>query len=223
MFLFVCLCLALAAAPAAIAAPIVGYDLQITTGYGFTNPFGGSTFLGGGSPSPDTAFVQIWNQGTTTFSGTLGTVAVSNFGGDVSFSTPWTLAPGTAVSIAIGNEASNVGGFNGPFGSPQPGVQVFLNGMFNGVEAASLSVNDSNIHSGVPLISPCDGLLSDSYVLQGGSPTGCDNGDAFEVAQAQGNFQFLETVTNTPEPGSLLLLGSGIVGAFGFVRRRLIG
>lgn len=29
--------------------------------------------------------------------------------------------------------------------------------------------------------------------------------------------------TSTPEPGSLALLGSGIIGAFGFIRRKLIG
>src|SRR5215472_7239534 len=99
--LLLSLCLVLAFAPAAFASPTFGYDILITTGYDFSNPFGGSTFLGGGSPSPDTSFVQIMNQGTTTFSGSLGTVAVSNFGGDVSFSTAWTLAPGQAVSIAI--------------------------------------------------------------------------------------------------------------------------
>src|SRR5438552_16267274 len=43
-----------------------------------------------------------------------------------------------------------------------------------------LLVPDSQIHSGVSRISPCDNLSSDSYVLQGGSPTGCDNESGFE-------------------------------------------
>lgn len=202
-------------------ASTVGYDIQITTGYGFANPFPG--FLGGGTPGPDTGFVEFTNLGSTTFSGTLGTVAVSNFGGDVSFSNVLTLSPGQSVSIAIGNESSNVGGFNGPFGSPQPGVGLFLNGLFNGTESVNLSVNDADIHSGASRTSPCDGLPSDSYVLQGGAPTGCDNGDAFETTQAMGTFTFFESGGGggVPEPGSLALMGTGLAGIFGLVRRKL--
>lgn len=64
----------------------------------------------------------------------------------------------------------------------------------------NLAVYDSQIHSGalpVPT-SPCDALLgsalvTDAYVLQGGSPTGCDNGDTFETTQAPGMFKFVGT------------------------------
>ena len=41
-----------------------------------------------------------------------------------------------------------------------------------------LLVPDAKIHSGVPRTSPCDNISSDSYVLQGGSPTGCESGFA---------------------------------------------
>jgi hypothetical protein len=208
LFLFavaVCACGAVAQ-----AAPF-GYTLDITTGYGFSNPFGG-TPLNGNLQNPDTGFVQVKNNGTTTFTGTFGTTALSQFGGDFSFSAAVTLASGQAASIAIGDEASNVGGFNGPFGSPQPGVTVYLNGFINATEAVSLSVDDSNIHSGAPR-SGCDGISSDSYVLQGGAPTGCDNGDDFEVSQAQGNFRFFEAGPSaTPEPGAYLLFGTVIAG-----------
>ena len=55
----------------------------------------------------------------------------------------------------------------------------------------NLGVYDSQIHSGFVQSSPCDaGLVTDAYVLQGGSPTGCDNGDPYETTQAQGSFEF---------------------------------
>jgi hypothetical protein len=194
----------------------VGYDFLITTGYGFSNPFTSSTFLGGGMPSAehlDTSFVEITNAGTTTFTGKLGTIAVSNFGGDLSFSQSGiTLGPGQSVSIGIGNEASNQGGFNGPFnnGTPQPGVKVFLMGLVAGIESVNLSVNDSNIHSGMPRTNPF-GVTLDNYVLQGGDPFGRDTGDSFEVTQAQGHFTF--SVSVLPTPCCAVGVPSPIVGA----------
>jgi len=58
----------------------------------------------------------------------------------------------------------------------------------------NLAVYDSQIHSGNVQANPCDnGLVTDSYVLQGGSPTGCDPGDAFETSQTPGMFEFAAT------------------------------
>jgi len=56
-----------------------------------------------------------------------------------------------------------------------------------------LGIYDSQIHSGVIKTSPCDTAETDAYVLQGGSPTGCDPGDAYETSQAQGAFEFAGT------------------------------
>jgi hypothetical protein len=47
-------------------------------------------------------------------------------------------------------------------------------------QSVDLFVNDAQIHSGVTRTSPCDHISSDSYVLQGGSPTGCDNESGLE-------------------------------------------
>jgi hypothetical protein len=205
---------ALCCAPSLFAS-IVGYDIQITTAYDFSDPF--PNFIGGGTPSPDTSFVQIANAGTTTFVGSIGTVAVSNGGPDWSFSvTNFTLNPGQSISIAIGDEASNQGGFNGLLGT-----QVFLTGLFDNTEAVNLFVYDMDIHSGSPRVSPCDGIQTDAFVLQGGSPTGCDNGDDFEVSQAWGHYEFSEQV-GVPEPGSLLLLGGGALSGFAALRRKLL-
>src|ERR1700704_3447399 len=56
-------------------------------------------------------------------------------------------------------------------------------------------VPDAKIHSGVARTSPCDNISSDSYVLQGGSPTGCDSG--FETTQEHGTFTFKAAATST--------------------------
>jgi hypothetical protein len=64
-------------------------------------------------------------------------------------------------------------------------------------------VPDAKIHSGVPRISPCDNISSDSYVLQGGSPTGCDNeagNSTFETTQSPGTYTFKAAATAT-QPG----------------------
>jgi hypothetical protein len=63
-----------------------------------------------------------------------------------------------------------------------------------------LLVPDAKIHSGVPRTSPCDNISSDSYVLQGGSPTGCDNESSnsnFETTQSPGTYTFKAAATAT--------------------------
>ena len=50
------------------------------------------------------------------------------------------------------------------------------------------AVYDSQIHSGTVQAPACDkGLVTDAYVLQGGSSTGCDTGDNYEVTDASNN------------------------------------
>ena len=186
----------------AIAAP-VGYALSVTTAYALGDPF--PNRIDNAFTEPDTGYLQIANTGNTTFIGSVGTDAVSAFAGDLSFSASGiVLAPGDSISIAIPFDASNVGGFNGPAYQARPGILIWMRGFVAAgalTEAISLAVADADIHSGMVRLDPL-GLLTDSFVLQGGDPWGFDTGDAFEGSQAQGIFVFQQAA---PEPAGLAL------------------
>jgi hypothetical protein len=196
----------------------VGYTFDVTTNYSDTLPAGTLTPHGG--PSPDTGFWTITNSGASTFTGTVGQVALAGNGNNYNFtSNPITLNPGQSITVAVNDESSNQGGYNGPTGTMQPGVTIQINGLVNGTENVNLSVNDADIHSGV--FRSADGHNSDSYVLQGGDPFGGDTGDGFEESQASGHFQFFEQPSaSTPEPASIAMLGMGALGMMGYVWRR---
>src|SRR5882724_4313748 len=84
---------------------------------------------------------------------------------------------------------------------PKSGAMLEINGSV-GTTPVDLKIYDSQIHSGVVKAVPTangngsncgDGVAfgttdervpTDAYVLQGGSPTGCDPGDNFEVTEA---------------------------------------
>jgi hypothetical protein len=68
--------------------------------------------------------------------------------------------------------------------TPTSGALLAINGTA-GSTAVNIRIYDSQIHSGVvqavPPCSAADQIPTDAYVLQGGSATGCDPGDDFEV------------------------------------------
>jgi hypothetical protein len=121
-------------------------------------------------PEPDTGHFQIQNTGDTTFRGSVGTIAVSAFACDLSFTSgSVVIMPGTSVSVAIPDNSADVGGFNGPAYDFRPGVEIALNGVMSSgslTEVVALLVADAEIHSGVPRPDRF-GLTSDSFVLQG--------------------------------------------------------
>ena len=166
--------------------------------------------------SPDTGFFRISNNGASTFTGTIGQVAVSSGGVDRSFTVPVTLNPGAGITLSTSEESSNFGGWNGPggdLGNPQPGIKIVMSGTVSlgpNSEPVDLSIFDKDIHSPVVLTNPF-GVDLDNYILQGGDPFGRDTGDAFEETRnrenrSPGPFQFLEAV---PEPASDLLMAVG--------------
>lgn len=201
----------------AIAAP-VGYALSVTTAYALGDPF--PNRIDNAFTEPDTGYLQIANTGNTTFIGSVGTDAVSAFAGDLSFSASGiVLAPGDSISIAIPFDASNVGGFNGPAYQARPGILIWMRGFVAAgalTEAISLAVADADIHSGMVRLDPL-GLLTDSFVLQGGDPWGFDTGDAFEGSQAQGIFVFQQAA---PEPAGLALFALPLAALIARRRRR---
>jgi hypothetical protein len=212
----------LLALPLPAASAGLGYKLDVTTTYAGGTPAGN---IGAYSGQPDTSYVTITNNGASTFTGTISDLAVANgtwggFGPDFSQTfAGQTLGPGASVVFTTSTESSNVGGFNGPAGSPQPGIQILLNGTITlgaSSESVSLSVFDKDIHSGVIN----GGGVTDAYVLQGGSPTGGDYGDFIEESQAPGHFEFFETPV--PEPASLTLVALGALSLTGYsIRRRM--
>jgi hypothetical protein len=188
----------------------IGYALQITTAYANGDPF--PDRIDQNFTEPDTGFFQVANTGGSTFSGTIGTIAVSSFAGDLSWlSGTVTLAPGASVSVAIPDDSSAVGGFNGPYYFYRPGIEITLQGTVAtaaGSESVNLLAADRDIQSGVFATDPF-GLVTDSFVLQGGDPWGFNNGDAFALAQAYGAYTFSQPA---PEPASALLLAAGLAG-----------
>ncbi len=197
----------------------IGYALTMTTAYANGDPF--SNRIDSNFNEPDDGFFQVTNTGDSSFSGVIGTIAVSSFAGDLSWrSGDLVLAPGASVSVAIPDDSSAVGGFNGPYYFYRPGIEIYLQGTVSDgmeTEPVDLLVADRDIHSGVARTDPF-GLTSDSFVLQGGDPWGFNNGSDYALGQAYGVYVFSQPV---PEPGSALLLSTGLmIAAIGSTRHR---
>jgi hypothetical protein len=217
---------------AAVAAVLLGmgrpvfadtsFSFDVETHYSFTLPPG--CLQPFGAPSPDTGYWVVRNSGKSTFTGTVGQIAVTPFGVNYDATSPsLTLTPGQTVAVAVNFEASNQGGYNGPVTSPQNGVEILIDGMVSDPSGSSpvhISVFDKDIHSGVPRTNPF-GTTLDNYVLQGGDPFGRDTGDAFETTQARGFANFSRGAA-VPEPSTLLLLltGAAVAGVSRLRKKR---
>src|SRR3989454_4450185 len=141
------------------------------------------------SAGTDTGFIRITNSGPSTFVGVIGFIAEGGNGINYSHSYPITLNPGDHASISINSESSNQGGYNG-----FSGAEFIMSGMVSlgaDSQAVFLPIFDRDIHSGSPRINPF-GVTLDNFILAGGDPFGRDTGDAYEVTQVPGPFQFAQ-------------------------------
>ena len=188
----------------------VEYRFDLTTAYATSNPF--PNRIDSAFTAADTGFILIVNAGPSDYRGIVRIVAVSPFAGDMGFNLPSGFIPsGGSVSIAMPNDSSDVGGFNGPAFFFRPGAIVYLEGIVsaNGESApVKVAAADLDIHSGVFRVDP-NGLTTDNFVLQGGDPFGFDNGDAFELSQAWGHLS-LTGVVGVPAPPVLPILGAAL-------------
>ena len=187
----------------------IGYTFTITTAFHAGDPFGNRLDHAFVEPY-GTGYFQVENTGLTTFTGTIGDLAVSAFAGDLSFTSDVvTLVPGQAVSVGIPDNSADVGGFNGPAYYFRPGVVIEIDGyVTNGQsdEPVDLMIADRDIASGVFLTDRW-GLTSDSFVLQGGDPWGFADPTAWALALADGVAVIHEPVA---EPGSLGAFSVGL-------------
>ena len=196
-----------------VVAGLVVVGADTSTGSASTQvpyQFDGIAFYQEGAPPdaccgpgglPDTGYVRITNNGTSTFVGNIGFNAVSCFGINFNNSFAVTLNPGDHHTFSFSPESSDFGGFNGPCLGAQDGAELFMTGTVSvgsDSQAVDLSIFDKDIHSGVPRLNPF-GVTLDNYILQGGDPLGRDTGDAYEETQAPGNFQFAQVVAPPPD------------------------
>ena len=161
------------------------YNFQITTFY----QSGGCGTSGKYCATPDTGFLSVTNMGNVDFRGTVVLSGTARLGASFSDSMNGTLGAGQSWIFAAGPDGSNQGGFNMP-----NGALCAINGTVtsgSSTDPIHLNVYDKDIHSGLPRMAPCDGIVTDAFVIQGGSSTGCDNRDEFEVGQAPGHFSIV--------------------------------
>ena len=167
--------------------------------------------------SPNTSLGPFFFAGTFTF--TTGSFS----GGTGTQANPFTWGPGGSVSVTTGGSAQTINGV-----SVAAGTALFT-GSFSGTETATFndsiavlvgpfvlgSVN-SNLLTALGMGSQTTfrGSLSANLAITGFSA----NGLPTAANLSSGDL----TISNTPEPGTLALFGSGLLGIAGLARRYML-
>ena len=187
------------------------------------------TVSGTGVSSPATTATTNISTGTGSQVGTWGgPIGSSSW---VSFDNS---APGTGIVPADGDyvyettfDTSSLG--TGPLAGSldilaDDTVSVFLNGTgsANEIETAGTEVTDNHCSSSTPSCSTVPGTIGSVYSFSG--LTNGVNTLYFVVEQTGGDAEGLDftvTASQVPEPSSLLMLGTGLVGSAGMLFRRM--
>ena len=148
---------------------------------------------------------------------------------------PSSLCTGTVVQSGANYSTTGIQVFNdsGPYNASDPFTLVFdtATGAISITDAdeasqtligniTSFSASKGKTTSSVSFVADWPTLPS-AVQTKLGSPTGQDIGFAIYLSSSNKPTSVDVTITPTPEPASLLLLGSGLVGIGGFLRRKL--
>lgn len=176
------------------ANPLPGYGP--VSGWTGTGATGSTTFNTTG----------FWNNGTLP----AGITTAGFIQGDGSFSTTLSgLTPGVTYTLSFMDNARDLTGLN--CCNATPSLTVLVDGTALGAATAVTAVGDSNaFHSILDLFTATS--ATETLAFSSTTPGGADG--ALLLSDVHVNV--------TPEPSSLMLLGTSVLGAAGLVRRRFM-